>query len=213
MKSAVSIRLTPTPEQKARLVALQAAFAQVCNALAPMVSQTRVWNRVALHHLAYKGLREQFPALGSQLVCNAIYAVSRTSRLLFQAPGSPLHHTRFSGKPLPQLRFADTCPVYLDRNTLSLKQGQASIYTLDGRMRFELALAAGQEQAFHTRKLLEVALWRREGEFELKFVFDEPAGDAAATATATEDDAEDTTPGQALPPPALPDYVMVQEAA
>ena len=172
MKMVVRVPLSPNDEQRARLVALQAAFAQVCNALAPTVSQTRVWNRVALHHLAYKSLRERFPALGSQLVCNAIYAVSRACRLLFQQPQSPLHHSHFAGRALPQLRFLDTSPVYLDRNTLSLKQGQASIYTLDGRMRFQLALGPDHEQAFHTSKLLEVALKRRVENFELSFVFD-----------------------------------------
>lgn len=204
MKTAVRIRLTPTEEQKTRLLALQSAFAQVCNALAPTVSQTRVWNRVALHHLAYKSLRERFPALGSQLVCNAIYAVSRACRLLFQTPQSPLHHSRFEGRALPQLRFTDNCPVYLDRNTLSLKQGQASIYTLDGRMRFQLALAPGQEEAFHARKLLEIALLRRGADFELTFVFE------SAEATQAEDEAETAALAAGLA--ALPDYLMVQEA-
>ncbi len=42
--------------------------------------QTKVWNRVALHHLMYRNLRDQFPEMGSQMVCNAIYSVSRTCR-------------------------------------------------------------------------------------------------------------------------------------
>ena len=67
---------------------LCSAFAEVCNALAPEVQRTRVWNRVALHHMHYRALREKFPALGSQMVCNAIYAVSRTSRMVFQMPAT-----------------------------------------------------------------------------------------------------------------------------
>ena len=55
--------LPATPEQAAHLQALQAAFAEVCNALAPQVRDTRCWNRVTLHHLAYKQLRERFPLL------------------------------------------------------------------------------------------------------------------------------------------------------
>jgi len=86
MKSQVRIRLNTTPEQSARLIALQTAFAEVCNALVPLVRESRVWNRVALHHMAYRGLRERFPALGSQMVCNAIYSVSRSCRLVFQTP-------------------------------------------------------------------------------------------------------------------------------
>ena len=180
MNFSVRIALTPSPEQHARLMALQSAFAQVCNELAPVVQQTRVWNRVALHHMAYKQMREQFPELGSQMVCNAIYSVSRACRTVFQTPGSPFHLSSLAGRPLPLLRFSDTCPVYFDRHTLSLKQGQASMYTLDGRMRFQLALRPQDEKAFHERKLLEIILQRRGPNFELSFVL---AAEAPAPAT------------------------------
>ena len=50
MNSVLRIPLDASPEQVTRLQALQSGFAQVCNALAPLVQQTRVWNRVALHH-------------------------------------------------------------------------------------------------------------------------------------------------------------------
>ena len=115
MNFLLRVPLNASTEQQARLHALQAGFARVCNALAPTVQQTRVWNRVALHHLMYRTLRERFPEMGSQMVCNAIYAVSRTSRLLFQHADSPLNLTRLAGKPLPLVRFGDTNPVYFDR--------------------------------------------------------------------------------------------------
>jgi hypothetical protein len=137
MSSLLRIPLNTTPEQARRLMALQAGFAQVCNALAPIVQQTRVWSRVALHHLAYRQLRERFPGMGSQMVCNAIYSVSRTCRLVYQHPNSPFSLARLGEKPLPLLRFADNCPVYFDRHTLSVKGGQLSMFTLDGRMRFQ----------------------------------------------------------------------------
>lgn len=173
MNSLLRIPLTATPEQKARLTALQEAFAQVCNALAPVVREHRCWNRVALHHMTYKSLREQFPAMGSQMVCNAIYSVCRSSRLVYQHPKSPFNVARLGGKPLPLLRFADSCPVYFDRHTLSLKVGQLSLFTLDGRMKFQLALRPEDEAAFHTKKLREIVLTRQaDGEFELAFWFD-----------------------------------------
>jgi hypothetical protein len=124
MNFQVCISLNTSSEQHARLCALRVVFAQVCNELAPHVQKSRVWNRVALHHLHYRSLREKFPALGSQMVCNAIYSVSRTGRLIFQTPGSPFHVAKMVGRPMPLLRFADTCPVYFDRHTLSLKDGQ-----------------------------------------------------------------------------------------
>ena len=219
MNSVVRVQLTPSPEQHARLVDLQAAFAEVCNALAPVVKETRVWNRVALHHLTYKSIRERFPAIGSQMVCNAIYSVSRACRTLFQAPASPFNVAKQPGRPLPMLRFADNCPVYFDRHTLSLRDGQVSIFTLDGRMRFQLALGQAQEQAFHTRKLLEIVLSRRGAQFELSFVFAaEASGEAVSLAQPDQGVDMPQTPDQASWTGAagaceLPEYLLIEETA
>jgi hypothetical protein len=170
MKSAIRVPLNTTPEQYARLQALQTAFAQVCNALAPEVQRSRVWNRVALHHLHYRALREKFPALGSQMVCNAIYAVSRTSRLIFQTPASPFSLAKLGNKPLPLMQFADSCPVYFDRHTLSIKANKLSLFTLDGRMHFELTLPEEQLLLFRVAKLKEIVLTRRlDNAYELAF--------------------------------------------
>lgn len=127
MTSVIRIPLRPTADQAARLAALQQAFAAVCNQLAPLVQRTRCWNRVALHHMAYKQLRQQFPDLGSQLVCNAIYSVSRACRLIFQHPHSPFNLQRLGPAPLPNLQFLPQSPVYFDRHTLSIKSGQVSM--------------------------------------------------------------------------------------
>ena len=202
MNSLLRIPLHASPEQTERLEALQKGFAQVCNALAPLVKQTRVWNRVALHHLAYRQLREQFPEMGSQMVCNAIYSVSRTSRLVFQQPASPFFLGTWGDRPLPTLRFSDTCPVYFDRHTLSIKAGQLSMFTLDGRMRFQLELREQDEQAFHLRKLREVVLARRaDGVFELSFLLAE-VGD--------KDDGPTLVANATLAE--IPEYVVVEEA-
>jgi hypothetical protein len=219
MNSVIRIPLTANAEQHARLLALQSAFAQVCNAMSPVVQQTRCWNRVALHHMIYKTLRAQFPALGSQMVCNAIYSVSRTSRLLFQHPTSPFNVALLGAKPLPLLRFADTCPVYFDRHTLSVKAGKLSMYTLDGRMHFDLALQPEQEAMFHSLKLQEIVLSRRaDGTFELAFSFADAAlpevsisaygPELALAQTGTQ---EPIPPGY-VPGMVIPEYVMVEEA-
>jgi hypothetical protein len=222
MNSVTRIPLTATPEQHARLMALQKAFAQVCNAMSPVVQQTRCWNRVALHHMVYKSLRTRFPAMGSQMVCNAIYSVSRTCRLVFQHPTSPFNVARLAGKPLPLLRFDDNCPVYFDRHTLSVKAGQLSMYTLDGRMRFELALKPDDEAKFHRMKLQEIVLSRRrDSPFELTFSFvDATALDPSAVRSEGPElaMAQDGAPQVAPNPPEvgmgmeIPEYVMVEEA-
>ncbi|MBB6560534.1 hypothetical protein HNP48_003210 [Acidovorax soli] len=200
MNSLLRIPLNATPEQVERLRALQVGFAKVCNAIAPVVQQTRTWNRVALHHLTYRPLREQFPEMGSQMVCNAIYSVSRTGRLIFQHPGSPFHLSRLGDKPLPLLQFADSCPVYFDRHTLSVKGGQLSMFTLDGRMRFELALRPEDEASFHEKKLREIVLSRQPGGgYALSFLLDGgPEG-------------EKGQPDMSLPNGEIPEYIMVHE--
>ena len=196
MNLKLRVPLNTDAEQSGRLLALQVAFAQVCNALAPLVQRTRVWNRVALHHMAYKSLREQFPAMGSQMVCNAIYSVSRHSRAVFQTPASPFHLSKLGERPLPLLRFSYTCPVYFDRHTLSLKAGQLSMYTLDGRMRFQLDLEANDEANFHARKLREVVLERTPDGFTLSFLFS---------------DEDDSAPTPEDCNGELPQYMMVEE--
>lgn len=201
MNSLLRIPLNGSPEQLTSLLALQQAFAQLCNALAPVVQQTRCWNRVALHHLTYKQLRDQFPAIGSQMVCNAIYSVSRTGRLVFQHPASPFNLTRLGDRPLPLLRFTDTCPVYFDRHTLSVKDGQLSMYTLEGRIRFHLALRPQDEANFHKNKLREIVLSRTAtGSFELSFQFSDPA------------EGEETESVQSPDLGEIPEYVLVEES-
>lgn len=154
----LTILLDASAAQLARLVSLQAEFSRVCNALVPTVRENRCWNRVTLHHLAYRGLREQFPQMGSQMVCNAIYSVSRSCRMLFQHPGSPWHLSKLGDRPLPMIGFSPTAPVYFDRHTLSIKQGRLSMYTLEGRVHFNIQLTPGDEAFFHAAKLREVVL-------------------------------------------------------
>ena len=169
MNSPLHVVLNTTLEQAARLEALQVAFAEVCNALAPVVQQTRCWNRVTLHHIAYHDLRQRFPQVGSQMVCNAIYSVSRTCRLVLQHPESPFNVTRYPDRPLPLLQFLPSAPVYFDRHTLSLRDGLLSLYTLDGRMRFHLSLKAEDELRFHQEKLREIVLARTPQGYQLSF--------------------------------------------
>lgn len=204
MNSTLHVPLRIDAAQTARLVALQHGFAELCNALMPVVEETRIWNRVVLHHLAYRDLRERFPAMGSQMVCNAIYSVSRTCRLLFQNPKSPFHRSRPDERPLPRVRFADTAPVYFDRHTLSVKSGRLSMFTLDGRMHFDLALRPGNEQALRTQRLREIVLLRRpDGVFELTFRLGDPSSQPVSSQPVSSPAAAGAR---------IPDYLMLEEA-
>jgi len=181
MNSRIVLRLDTSAEQLDSLERLQVAFAEVCNALAPIVQETRCWNRVTLHHLAYRKLREQFPALGSQMVCNAIYSVSRAARLIFQNRASPWSIEKRVDLPLPLLRFAPAAPVFFDRHTLSLRQGRLSMYTLDGRLRFDVSLTSGDEQRFREEKIKEIVLSRDAQGFFLVFFFGEEGSVSGAS--------------------------------
>lgn len=187
MNFCLSVPLDTSAEQAARLQTLQNAFADVCNALVPMVQQTRCWNRVALHHLSYHDLRERFPQMGSQMVCNAIYSVSRAYRLVLQHPASPWNISKHPEKAIPRVNFLPDSPVYFDRHTLSLKDGQLSMYTLDGRMRFQLGLKADDLLRFQQGKLREIVLAKIAQGYQLSFWIT-PAGeqeDAGAAALAS----------------------------
>lgn len=201
MNNPLRIPLNTSPEQHEQLVRLQQAFAQVCNALAPLVQQTRCWNRVTLHHMAYKQLRERFPGLGSQMVCNAIYSVSRASRQIFQHPQSHFNITRLGTRPLPRLHFLPQAPVYFDRHTLSIKSGQVSMYTMDGRIRFKLGLAPDAELRFRQDRLREIALTSDRGGFQLTFHF-------ASKEESAQDEAEMVAAASGAE---LPEYLLVDE--
>jgi len=197
MKPQVVLRMALDPAQTERLTSLQHLFAQACNHLSPIVQQTRCWNRVALHHLAYRGLRERFPELGSQMVCNAIYSVSRTCRALFQNRNSPYALHKLGAGPLPKVLFLPESPVYFDRHTLSLKDGRVSMYTLDGRIKFNLTLSEAQQALFRSTRLREIVMSGRGEALCLSFSFDEASASAAPDDDGTESGLD------------LPEYIMI----
>lgn len=201
MHHLIDIPLNTSPAQLLSLQSLQKAFAEVCNAIAEHALAQHCWNRVALHHLVYREMRERFPDIGSQMVCNAIYSVSRSCRLLFQNPRSPLHALIAEQKPLPRVQFMPSAPVYFDRHTLSLRKGILSLYTLEGRIKFRVSLDEAQEALFSSEKLRELSLTERGGVFRLRFQLGESddsnneGGQAAAEALPAE----------------LPEYLLIVE--
>ncbi len=167
-----SILLNTTPEQLLKLEQLQANFVEVCNAIAPVVQESRCWNRVALHHMVYHKLRAQFPSMGSQMICNAVYSVCRAARVILQHPQSPFCIERNPNAALPRILFLPSSPVYFDRHTLNIKGRTLSMFTLDGRIRFQIALSEQQQQSFFEDKLKEVLLIKLQQQFYLRFHFE-----------------------------------------
>ena len=76
MKRTISIRLEVTESQEKPLLQLRDMFLAACDAVVPAAMENRCWNRVALHNLVYSQIRKT-SSLGSQMVCNAIFAVCK----------------------------------------------------------------------------------------------------------------------------------------
>lgn len=174
MNKAVRLPLQVGNDQAAALQALQRQFAQACNALAPRVAAQRCWNRVALHHLAYKDLREAFPQLGSQMACNAIHAVCKAARIVYQHPRSPFNVERVGAQALPRLQFTERSPVYFDRHTLTLRDTEVSLFTLDGRIRCPVSIPPATLKRLKEERLVEAALTGNDDGYLLTFSLTDP---------------------------------------
>lgn len=166
-KRTISLKLLPTPEQSASLADLATTFAQACAAIVPLVQEHRCWNRVALHHLAYYQVREQFPALGSQMVCQAVHRVADAYKTLKANKGIP------KDRPVPGLTFSPVS-VNFDKRTYSIRASTLSLFTLSGRIK--VVFTGGR----HQRNLLaggaptEARLVIRKGIWYFNLVLDLP---------------------------------------
>src|SRR5438132_214006 len=124
MMRTACIRLKVTTEQAARLSALRTAYADACNRLVPLVQAARCWNRVALHQLGYRALRQQ-TSLGAQMACNAIFSVCKAYRSQGALGRIP------QDTPVPPLSF-DRTSVHFDHRTYTLKGEALSLNTRQG---------------------------------------------------------------------------------
>lgn len=178
MMYSFEVVLDTSVEQAERLDILKLTFTEVCNAIAPIAQENRCWNRVALHHLVYRQMRDQYPQLGSQMVCNAVYSVCRIAKIVYQNPKSPFYIGKSSENKIPLIKFEESCPVYFDRHTLSMTKSGVSMYTLDGRIKFEMSMDEEKNKLFRQTKLLEIILIKNNcDKYALRFVFDDVTKD------------------------------------
>ena len=164
MAEAVKIWLRVDDDQYEALGTTHAAFIRACNYVMGLVHETGCQNRVAIHHLAYRSLREKFPNLGAQLSCNAVYAVSRI------VGRRSIGFAKESIKA-PSENFTANDPVIFDRHTLSLKNGCLSIFTLEGRMKLMVNPRSQVWSIFPRSQLKEVQMFKRNRKFFLIFLF------------------------------------------
>jgi putative transposase len=147
-----SILLEADEASQTLLFALQAAYADACNLLVPIVVENRCWNRYNLHNLAYRHLRTETP-LGAQMCCNALRSVAAAYKAM-RSNGEIKN-----GEPVPTISFRVTS-VHFDSRTFSMRGNELSLYTLTGRV--VVTLKPGK----HQLRLLD---WGKPKEAELVF--------------------------------------------
>ncbi|WP_293932384.1 hypothetical protein [Iodobacter sp.] len=104
------------------------------------------------------------------MACNAIYAICRAYRTLYEHPLSKWKNLP-SDVALPHLHFLPSAPVYFDRHTLSIKDNTLSMFTLEGRLRFQLQLPLEVTERFASQRLREIILLQINQQFVLNFIF------------------------------------------
>lgn len=127
----------------------------------------RCWNRVALHHLAYYPVREKFPALGSQMICNAIKRVADGYKTLNSNKGIA------KNKPVKSLLFTPKA-IHFDKRTYSIKGDNFSLYTLDGRIHVGFVCGEHQTDLLRIGEPKEAELIVRKGKWFFNLVLDIP---------------------------------------
>jgi IS605 OrfB family transposase len=167
MKRTISLKLVTSPEQSSRLTDLGDRFVKACASVVPFAVEHRCWNRVALHHLAYRTLRERFPDLGSQMACNVIHRIASAYKTLKAKEGIP------KDKPVPAIRFGRTT-VHYDHRTYSLRENAVSLFTLSGRELVPFVCGKHQANLLASGKPKEAELICRKGQWFFHLVLDLP---------------------------------------
>ena len=163
MKRTISIKLKVSAEQCQKLLALQKVFAEACNQIVPFSIENRCWNRVALHNLCYSKIREQTP-LGSQMVCNALFAVCKAYK----------NRNIDKSEEIPKLQFRSSISVHFDKRTYSIKGDTLSLYTLDKRIKVEMRIGEFQKAYFIEGTHKEAELVYKKGKWYFNLVLDLP---------------------------------------
>ena len=169
MKRTISIKLAASPEQGSRLDLLQSEFARACNTLVFIASENSCNNRVALHHLGYYDTREAVPALGSQMVCNAVAAVAQSYKSLLA--NNPEYKKLESW---PVINFKETGSVHFDKRTYTIKGSAISLFTTAGRITMPMELGEIQMCFLKTGIPKEAEMVKRNGKFYFNLVLDLP---------------------------------------
>lgn len=135
--------------------------------IAPIAQEQRCWNRVALHHMVYYKIREAFPDLGSQMVCQAVHRVADAYKTLNSNGGIK------KDEPLPSITF-DSKSVNFDKRTYAIKGLGVSLFTLSGRVKPKLLYGQFQKMLLESGEAKEARLVFRKGVWYFNLFLDIP---------------------------------------
>ncbi|MBQ9407571.1 MAG: transposase, partial [Desulfovibrio sp.] len=124
-------------------------------------------NRVALHHLAYYAVRGVHPALGSQMVCNAVKAVADAYKTFFA------NNPKKRREEWSLLAFKNGS-VHYDARTYSMKGNLLSLFTLSGRIKVEMRIGDFQAKYLAQGKIKEAELIHKRNRWYFNLVLDLP---------------------------------------
>jgi putative transposase len=163
MKRTISIRLKTNPEQGKQLLQLQEAYHAACNQIVPEVVEHRCWNRFALHSLVYDKIRRT-SALGSQMVCNAIYSVCKAYKA----------KAIFPKEEIPKIHFHKGRSIHFDKRTYTIKGEMVSLYTLGKRIKVSMQFGPFQRVYFSQGVPKEGELICKKGKWYFNLVLELP---------------------------------------
>jgi putative transposase len=164
MKRTIQLNLILFQGGASELLLLSRTFSEVCNQIVPYVVQHRCWNQVALHHLCYHPIRQLFPSLGSQMVCNALKKVCSA----YKALGITKE------QQVPVITFRPRASVHYDKRTYSLRDGILSLFTTRGRVRCRFRLGKHQENYLLAGNQREAELTQRGKKWFFNLVLELP---------------------------------------
>ena len=160
MNRTISIKISVSEEQSERLHYLAEKYAWVCNIVARIAADNRCWNRVALHHLAYHPARETTD-LGSQMCCNAIKAVCQAYKAIKPKKDKPVQAIDFKGSS-----------THFDKRTYSTKNGELSLYTVQGRIKVGMVIGSHQARLLDQGEPKEAELIYKKSSWYFNLVLD-----------------------------------------
>jgi len=158
MKTTLQVKLLPTPEQHATLLATMHAFNDACTYIAQIAYEQRCASKFQLQRLLYYEVRNRF-GLSAQLAIRAIAKVVEA-------------YKRDKNTPVA---FRPTGAVVYDERILSFQGLEAvSLVTLYGRLTIPMQMGDYQRVQFHRAKG-QADLVLVDGNFFLLITIDTPA--------------------------------------